>query len=259
MKVMAVVCARNEEHCLEDTLDALVDQTSQVFIVVVDDGSTDDTLKIAMKFSCAVIVRPTHDSYVGKPLLAKTWNEGMAYARTFDPRYVLVLGADHVLPVDYVETLVSRMDDDRSLMACSGIIEGEGWREGSPRGSGRLYRTSFWRELNGLVYPVYWGWEDYVTFSALHRGYSIKCFPDVQSTIQRPTTHVSSLSRLVIPEMYSLGYSWIYIVLRCLRHRMPLSEFVQGLRLSKGTKKHVFAPFIYVKSLHEMMDRWVVA
>lgn len=122
------------------------------------------------------------------------------------------LGADHVLSETYVEKIVSRMEADPILVLASGLIKGEESREDSPRGSGRIIRATFWRQVSNLEYPVVWCWEEWLVFKALHMGYKIKCFLDVPSTVKRSTFGERGNEGKT---MYALGYYWLYVLGRC--------------------------------------------
>ena len=67
--VSVIVPARNEEVCIERCLQSLVEQTGIPFeIIVVDDGSTDATRKIAESFSAVRVMAapPLPDGWCGK-------------------------------------------------------------------------------------------------------------------------------------------------------------------------------------------------
>ena len=168
-KICAVICARNEKDNIAETINSLKSQTYPIDkIIVVDDGSIDGTGEIAKKLGCLVVRLPPHEeSLVGRPELAERINEGLKLAKDFNPDYILIVGADHSLPRDYVEKLLERMEENPRLVIASGVISKEPWMHLSPRGSGRLIKASFWREVSGLQYPVCWGWESWLCFKAL--------------------------------------------------------------------------------------------
>ena len=53
---------------------------------------------------------------------------------------------------------MNRMEADPKLVVASGKVEGEPYVESHPRGGGRIVDAKFWREVNGLLYPVVCGW-----------------------------------------------------------------------------------------------------
>ena len=215
MKYAVVIPARNEEEYIEKTLSALKRQTilpNQ--IIVVDDGSTDRTGSIASDYTDVVIKLPDREySIAGKPELAKVVNEGLRRVEK-DVDYVLICGADHVLPKDYFEAIISRMKANPKIVVASGRVRGEPYFEFAPRGSGRVVDTNFWREVNNLQYPVEWGWEAWLCFKAMQLGYEVKCFRDVVTEIQRPTK--LGKTGLWGKAMYALGYDWKYALGRCV-------------------------------------------
>lgn len=215
MKYAVVIPARNEEEHIEKTLSALKQQTVPPNqIVVVDDGSTDRTGSIASEYTDVVIKLPHREhSIAGKPELAKVVNEGLRRVEK-DVDYVLVCGADHVLPRDYFEAIIGRMRLNPKIVVASGRIRGEPYFEFAPRGSGRVVDADFWRETSNLQYPVEWGWEAWLFFKAMQLGYDVRCFRDLVTEIQRPTRLVKAGSWG--KAMYALGYDWKYALGRCV-------------------------------------------
>ncbi len=211
IKVCAVIPSRNEQEYLEKTLVSLKNQTLKVEkIIVVDDGSTDETPRIAEKYADVTVNLQSHDeSYAGKPDLARVINRGLLHVPE-DADYVLILGADHQLPKNYVERIIERMERDPKLVIASGRIEGEPYSEDAPRGSGRIVKSRFWRNLNGMRYPVVWGWEAWLLYKAMQLGYRVKCFYDITSNVQKKTE--LKKAGLWGKAMYALGYDWKYVV-----------------------------------------------
>jgi glycosyltransferase involved in cell wall biosynthesis len=215
VKYAVVVAARNEEKYIEKTLAALKQQTVLPDqIIVVDDGSTDRTGRIASNYADAVIKLPDREySVVGKPELAKVVNEGLRQVEK-DVDYVLICGADHVLPKDYFEAITSRMKANPKIVVASGRIRGEPHFEFAPRGSGRVVDADFWREVSNLQYPVEWGWESWLFYKAMQLGYEVRCFRDIVTDIERPTR--LGKAGLWGKGMYALGYDWKYALGRCV-------------------------------------------
>lgn len=233
-KVVCVICARNEERYLKNTLDSIISQTVPVSIVLVNDGSTDRTYEIARKMKCCSIIinSALHDeSYVGTPELGKIKNLGFESARKLEPDYVLVLDSDHILTETYVERIVQRMEEDVNIAVASGKIVGEKSSEDYPRGSGRLIRVSFW-ERYGMIYPVSWGWEEWIIQKALQDGKKCIAFDDITSTVQRPTkTNKQKCYNLGV-KMRVLGYYWLYAIGRCAL--FFLKSPISGLYMFRG-------------------------
>lgn len=205
--------ARNEEEHITGVISSLKSQTLPINkIVLVNDGSTDDTPLIGKDHGCIVISLPFHEeSLVGTPELAERWNTGLKTVVEYSPDYVLLMGGDHILPESYVEELLARMTNE--IVIASGRIEGEPHTESAPRGSGRLVRASFWINENKMQYPVSNGWESWLLFKAMQLGYETKSFREITTRTERPTSlrKAKSLGKA----MYTLGYDWKYTMGRC--------------------------------------------
>lgn len=243
LKYAVVIPARNEGKYLEKTLLALRRQTIPPNqIIVVDDGSSDETGKIAAKYA-DVIVRLPDRGYnaVGTPQLSKVINQGLKRVEK-DVDYVLICGADNILPENFFEKILVRMKANPKLVMASGIAKGEPYSKQSPSGT-RVVDAKFWREVNNLQYPEVWGWEDWLYLKALQLGYVTACFADIVTQPQRPIlTHERAWkARLWGKAMYALGYDWRYALGRCVltflkKPKAGLNMFV-GWLLHENTRR----------------------
>jgi len=239
-RTLAVVIAvRNEKSSIGSVLEALDSQTLRPRqVVVVDDGSDDgtgDILNLAARkvhYQLATITLPSHKrSYVGRPELAEVFNAGLRVLRSDvpGPDYVMILGGDHVLPSDYAEKIVTRMEGDPKLAVASGWIVGEPYWEPAPRGSSMVVRVDFWERAGKLQFPVAYGWESWLRLKAAQMGYRTKSLRDVPTRVSRRTAPTKGA--LYGRAMYSLGYFWPYAFGRCfLAARGSPSNALQMLR-----------------------------
>ncbi len=211
-----MIPARNESKYLRKTLERLKIQTHQPDqVIVVNDNSTDDTKEIALKFGCEVYAYPKqHENWVTDYRLATVFNIGFRFLHD-DLDYIMILGADHLLPNTYIEEVIKRMQARPKLVVASGKIDNE-WIV-SPRGSGRLIKSHFWQKV-GKVYPVNWGYESYILYKALQLGYEIDVFADIHSQTQRPTKINYKPKQFYNygKAMQALGYTHLYAIGRCL-------------------------------------------
>ncbi|MGD8506280.1 MAG: glycosyltransferase family A protein [Candidatus Bathyarchaeota archaeon] len=231
--VCAVIPARNEEEALPATLEMLKAQTLPPHkIIIVDDGSTDKTAEKARKMNCIVVDRPSHrESYIGKPELAEVINAGLNQVPKICD-YVLLLGADHRLPPNYIEKLVRRMKKNSKLVIAGGVISGEQAVETLVRGSGRLVNAEWWSKQNGMKYPVAYGWEPWLCYKALSLNHEVKSFPDLV-TCARTTSLTGAKARGLGKSMKGLGYDVTYalgrVALTFFRgHRKASLAMLQG-------------------------------
>jgi glycosyltransferase involved in cell wall biosynthesis len=218
-RVAAVIPARNEENFIDKTLAALFDQhTRPGKVIVVNDGSTDRTADVASAAGAEVVDMPDRGYNVqGMPVLAGVINRGLqrlqarGYGNADD--YVLILGADHILPPNYITAVLDAMAADRKLALCSGVIAGE--RSIVPRGSGRVVKADFWQSV-GFCYPENYGFETYLVLKAQQQGYSVKVLKDLVTRTLRKTGRNYKKSVYVSygKSLKALGYSRLYSAAR---------------------------------------------
>jgi len=213
-RIAAVIPARNEENFIGRTLAALFGQhTRPNRVIVVNDGSTDRTAEVASAAGAEVVDMPERGYNVhGMPVLAGVINRGLARLQErgygSEDDYVLILGADHILPPEYITTVLDAMAEDRRLALCSGMIEGE--RSIVPRGSGRVVRADFWQSI-GFRYPENYGFETYLVLKAQQQGHSVEVLKDLATQTLRKTGGNFKKSVYVSygKSLKALGYSKI--------------------------------------------------
>jgi hypothetical protein len=125
----------------------------------------------------------------------------------------MVLGADHVLPRDYITTVLDAMALDSKIAVCSGQIAGE--RSVVPRGSGRVVRVDFWRSI-GFCYPENYGFETYLLIKAQQLGYKVRVLNNLVTQTQRRTgrNYKKSVYLSYGKSLKALGYSRLYSAAR---------------------------------------------
>ncbi len=215
-KVIVIIPARNEKQFLSSTLDALKKQTLVPDrIIVVNDGSTDDTSSIAKKFHVDVFDLDNRGfRATGQPILANVINKGLENILDDECQYVMILGADHIIPSNYISKIISIMEENNSIVIASGVIKGESQRDTAPRGSGRIVKYDFWKKL-GLRYPSWYGFESYIIYKALIESYEIRVVRDAVGWSQRPTGKTTNYKNYG-KAMRALGYHPAYALGRII-------------------------------------------
>ena len=117
-----LIPARDEEENIKKTLEGITNQTIKAnSIIVVNDNSKDKTEKIAISYGAKVINFPyEHKNWVISGELGILFSFGMNFFNK-DNSYFMILGADHILPENYIEEIIKNMEKDDVDMA-SGII-----------------------------------------------------------------------------------------------------------------------------------------
>jgi glycosyltransferase involved in cell wall biosynthesis len=218
-RVAVVIPARNEENFIGKTLNALFNQHNLPNrVIVVNDGSTDRTAEVASIAGAEIVDMPDRGYNVhGMPVLARVINQGLARLEEYDfgapSDYVLILGADHILPPHYITAVLDAMTENKRLVLCSGIIEGE--RSIVPRGSGRVVRADFWKSI-GFRYPENYGFETYLVLKAQQQGHEVKVLKNLTTTTLRKTgkNYKKSVYISYGKSLKALGYSKLYSAAR---------------------------------------------
>jgi cellulose synthase/poly-beta-1,6-N-acetylglucosamine synthase-like glycosyltransferase len=194
-----LIPARDEENNIKKTLEGIINQTVKPnSIIVVNDNSKDETKKIAMSYGAKVINFPyEHKNWVISGELGILFSFGMNFFNRKNSHFI-ILGADHILPKNYVEEIIENMKKDDVDMA-SGIIENE--ITTSPRGSGRIF-TKKAMECIEWKYQSNWGYETYALFKIQSEGMKTLVYPIMTET-QRPTG-----KNYNIKKFYHMGFSY---------------------------------------------------
>lgn len=238
VKVAAFVVARNEEEHLGDTLDSLHSQTQVIDpIVVVDDGSTDHTYVIANRKGCRVVMLPYHaDSYVGRPELANVFNAGLdCIMAHFIPDFVIQMGADHILSEDYVESIIERMGE--SVKMASGSTQLAPLEPDTPWGSGRIIDAKLWYDINGMRYPVKWGYESWLVYKFRMLGYEVKRYDDITS-FTRPVRMYPEKANYWGRCSYALGGAIPFAMVKAISMGMDGLHYMKGYFTRSEVEKH---------------------
>ena len=194
-----LIPARDEENNIKKTLECISNQTIKPnSIIVINDNSKDKTEKIAMDYDVKIINFPyEHKDWVISGELGIVFSFGMNFFNKNNSHF-MILGADHVLPENYIEEIIKNMEKDDVDMA-SGTIENEITE--SPRGSGRIF-TKKAMDCIEWKYQSSWGYETYALFKIQSEGMKTSVYPITTKT-QRPTG-----ANYNIKKFYHMGFSY---------------------------------------------------
>lgn len=171
-RVVLVAPCRDEARYMRRTLDALARQTlPPTSVVVVDDGSTDDTPQILEEYRTRlpmlkVVRREDRGARAVGPGVIEAFYAGLAAVNLDEFDYLCKIDLDLDLPDRYFEALVERMEADPRLGTCSGKpyyphqrtgrLVSEGCGDETSVGMTKFYRVECFRQIGGFVRQVMW-------------------------------------------------------------------------------------------------------
>jgi glycosyltransferase involved in cell wall biosynthesis len=169
------VTCRNSENEIESAINSLLRQTIKPrYIIVVDDGSTDNTHDIleGLKLkndNIHVITNPDLGYNIGR--VVKNWNNAINLARDLN----LEVTDYHMISTDdthyeqlYAEKIMHDMDSDNRIAVSSGNYDNNSYA--TPHGAGRFVRNSFFNNVLGR-YPEKMGYESVILQMSLYHGF----------------------------------------------------------------------------------------
>ena len=106
--ISVIMPIKNGEKYLKEAIEGIQKQQMDVEIIVVDDGSTDNTAKIAKDMGCVVI---NHEKSMG-PVVAK--NTGLKQARG---EYILFHDGDDIMNDGVLKILYEKLEKDQAIGA----------------------------------------------------------------------------------------------------------------------------------------------
>ena len=230
-------------------------QTHQLSsIVVVDDGSLDETPYIAMAKGCKLVRLPYHEeSYVGTPELANVCNAGLEYIKKQGtPDFILQMGADHVLSDNYVETILGKMGGHVKI--ASGATQLKRLNKNTPWGSGRIIDAKLWNEINGMKYPIAWGYESWIIYKVRSMGYEVRRYDEIPS-INRKIRMYPDKAFKWGKCSYALGCSLPFALGKALTFGFNGIYYMKGYFTRKYVDKHEdIAKFVRINQYLRAID-----
>ena len=241
--VSAFIIARNEEKRIDQTLQSLLLQKYPLReIVVINDGSTDKTKHICEFYQgvsnlVKIVDLPYHEeSYVGRWELGRSINQGLKLIKKIGvPDFILQLGGDHVLPVNYVSLLIRRMKG--KIRINSGTFEGAKLNLNTPLGSGKLIDSKLWDEFNDMFYPEKYGYESWIGYRFRKEGYDVSRHDDIITEV-RPIRMNKTKAYYWGKSTYALGGIFPFAFLKSTSLRKNGFSFLKGYFSRKDIEKH---------------------
>jgi len=170
-QLLIISACRNEGKYLEKCIPSILEQTLQPTLwVIVDDGSTDETPTLLAKYEkehpfIKVITKTDRGKRKVGPGVVETFYEGLNSVDWEAYSFLCKLDLDLVLPPNYFETLIDRMDENPRIGTCSGKayyadskgkLVSEKCGDEMSQGMTKLFRTVCFKEIGGFVREVMW-------------------------------------------------------------------------------------------------------
>jgi len=194
-KFTIITPARNEAAYLGKTIKSVISQTllPQEWVIV-DDGSTDETPRIAQAAAQVhpwiKVVRRRDRGYrdVGRGQ-AEAIREGLQHISADDYEFLFNLDADIIIGSDYFKVILHKFAENSKLgIACGQLYEYFNGRLTKMRvlplgmiGAVQGWRKECFQEIGGLAKGP--GWDGIASFKAMMLGWQTKTFEDDELTV----------------------------------------------------------------------------
>jgi glycosyltransferase involved in cell wall biosynthesis len=200
MKYTIVSPVKNESAHIEHTLKSVIKQTVlPMEWVIVDDGSTDNTLQIIQDFASKhewirVVENKTHDeARSGGSKVVRAFNRGFSTIDDHSYDFIVKLDGDLKLPQNYFETVIETFIQNPKVGICGGYILNKVCDElikeieidYHVRGAFKSVRKTCFDEIGG--FKEIWNWDGVDQMEAMMRGWETKVF-DLPVIHYRPTS-----------------------------------------------------------------------
>ena len=230
---LLITAAHNEADLIEGTIKSVLNQENKpTEWIIIDDGSTDKTSEIALKYknvnTFIKVYRKYDDSMRNFSSKVAAINFGLSKTSINNYEYIGIIDADITLNPTYYKLAISKFDADPKLGIVGGmiydIVNGKvkplNLHPNITRGAIQLFRRTCFEEIGGFL-PIKYGGEDAAAcISARLKGWKVINFEELEGFHHRPTGTadrgiLSARFRDGFVE-YHLGYHPIFQFAKCL-------------------------------------------
>lgn len=232
MNIYIVIPAHNEEDNIALMLEALVQQTLlPKKVVIVNDNSTDNTQEIITNYTkkydwiTSISIQSSQEHIPGNKVI-NAFNEGL---KTLDNAYDIIckFDADIILPINYLETIVSLFNSDKTIGIAGGLAyikKREAWvyetiaSKNHVRGPFKAYKKACFKAIGGLKESI--GWDTVDVLLAQYHGWHIKTDKTLKVKHLKPTgkTYNKNSRYLQGEALYKMRFGFVLACIFSLRN-----------------------------------------
>lgn len=253
-KYVIVTPVKNEEKFIRKTLDSIISQELlPLKWVIVDDGSTDSTLKILQEYEklfpwIKIISNHTFNEVrSGGSKVVKAFYKGYPLVENLDYDFIVKLDGDLELPINYFKLISECFKTNPKVGMCGGYILNkineslipEPYSEYHVRGAFKAIHKKCFSDIGGFK-PI-WNWDSVDEMDAMVQGWETKVL-DIPVIHFRPTSGAYNPYK----QNYKDGYDAF-----CLRNSISLLLLRSIPRLFK--KPIIIGAFCYVYGYFEAL------
>lgn len=215
-----IMTCRNSQNHIRPAIMSLLNQSIKPkYIVIIDDGSTDDTPMILKEIKSLnkdifVITNPNLGYDITRVVV--NWNKALKLAKELKLQvtdYHMIANDDNIFEDEYSEKIIKHMDSDPLIAIVSGKSDNASISE--PRGAGRFVRNSFFSSVYEY-YPEKMGYESAILYIALQNGFKNLIIDDARFSHTRElgsNHHFYDWGA----SMRTLGYDPVFVLGRFMR------------------------------------------
>jgi glycosyltransferase involved in cell wall biosynthesis len=231
-KLSLIIPCYNSEKTLGDTLKSVLKQDFQNWeVLIVNDGSTDNTEEIALKF----VDKDKRFKYFSKPNegLGKTRNFGIDRAKGV---YILPLDSDNLVEPDFALKAIEILDSNNEIGVVHGHAEYFGERSGvwnidefdlvkilidNYIDACAIFRKELWSKIGGydeeIPYQGHEDWDLWIAFGAINVNFhhlnqlTFKYFVSNKSMIHSFTNQMVDSNKDYLVKKHSKLYYKLYM------------------------------------------------
>lgn len=214
-----IITCRNSEKDIENAILSVSNQSIKpAYIIVIDDGSTDNTPNILSTLKekinrLYVITNPDLGYDIGR--VVRNWNKAiqLTYATGLEKTdFHMIATDDTIYEENYAEKILKFLGNNQHIVISSGNYDDN--RYVTPHGAGRFVNNKFFEKIQKF-YPEIIGYESFILHAARKEGFD---YTIVHNARFEHTRKLGSDHNFYDwgQSMRALGYHPLFVLTRCI-------------------------------------------